>query len=303
MSAPGISICICTCRRPAMLEQLLAALALQCAGDAEILVADNDPEHSAQAVLERWQQRLPLRFVHVSQPNIALARNATIELAKGHWIALIDDDELPSPTWLNDLLDTQRRFAADIVMAPVLPGYGPEIPAWLREGGFFERPRHTTGTTITDKDARSGNALIRASLLKAIQGPFDPDFGRSGGEDSVIFRQLYRSGAQFVWCDEAIVTEPVAPDRARPGWLLRRAYRFGQTTIQVELYRQTLPRQLLIGGYLGARALLQCAIALALSIFNAPGSKIKSFRWLRTAVAQLGKLSALLGRRYLEYGR
>lgn len=299
----SISICLCTCRRNDLLEQLLSALEAQCRPGVEIIVADNDLAHGAKPLLELWQTRLPLKFVHVPQPNIALARNATVALAGATWIAFIDDDELPTPEWLALLHEAQLSYDADVLMAPVLAVYRPDIPDWLRQGRFFERPRYSTGTIITDKDARTGNALVRAALLKAIPGPFDPLFGRSGGEDSIVFRQLFRQGARFFWCDEAFVSEPVDPARANAAWLLLRAYRFGQTTIQVELYRQSPIRQFARGAYLGGRALLQLLVALGIALLCAPLSRIRSFRWLRTAVAQLGKLSALFGRRYLEYAR
>jgi succinoglycan biosynthesis protein ExoM len=304
MSPPvELSICICTCRRPDLLERLLAALAAQLPKNAEIVVVDNDPAHSARAVLDKWEKRLPLRSEHLPRPNIAAARNATLRLAQGEWIAFIDDDELPVDGWADILLATQRQYGADIIMAPVLPVYPEHVPVWLQQGGFFERPRFATGHAITDKDARTGNALVRASLLKGLPGPFDTDFGQSGGEDTIVFRQLFRSGASFIWCDEATVSEAVPVDRARAGWLLRRAYRFGQTSIQVELYRLPFAQAVRRGGFLGLRALIQLFVAASLSLVLLPIARLRAFHWLRITAAQLGKLSALVGARYLEYAR
>lgn len=298
-----LSICICTCRRPLLLERLLATLATHALEASEIIVVDNDPANSARPVLAKWQSRLPLTSAHVPVPNIAAARNATVDLAQGQWIAFIDDDELPVDNWAGILLATQRQYNADVIMAPVLPTYPEHVAAWLREGGFFERPRFATGTPITDKDARTGNALVRASLLKALPGPFDTDFGQSGGEDTIVFRLLYRSGATFIWCDEATVSEEVPVDRASAAWLLRRAYRFGQTSIQVELYQHSRSARLLSGIRLSLRASVQLLIAMTLAALILPFAPLKAFRWLRTATAQVGKLSALLGARYLEYAR
>lgn len=305
-----ISICICTFRRPELLDQLLAALTEQSC-DAlriEVVVVDNDPAHSAAPVLRDWQSRFPapLHVRHESTPNIAQARNAAVHTAQGEWVLFIDDDEAPDPDWIRHLVATQREYHADAVFAPVLPRYRDDTPAWIREGDFFNRRRFATGTVITTKDTRTGNVLIRRSKLMAVSspngGPFDAAFGRTGAEDTMLFRDMLEHGAKFVWCDEATVSEEVPAQRANLNWLLRRSYRLGQTYVLSEIARlRGLPR-LLRAGQLGARALLQLLLAAGISVASLPFSRSMSIRWLRITLAQCGKLSALAGHRYHEYG-
>ena len=57
--------------------------------------------------------------------------------------------------------------------------------------------------------------------------PFDPRFGRTGGEDSAFFNGLAARGARMIWCREAIVYGPVSDERANLGWILRRRFRHG----------------------------------------------------------------------------
>ncbi len=206
-----ISICICTFRRPQLLDLLLQALSEQDRDglSLEVVVADNDPAASARPVLADWQARLPLplRALHVPVPNIAATRNATVHAARGEWVLFIDDDEAPDEGWIRKLAQAQRAFNADAVFAPVLPRYLDGTPAWLRRGGFFDRPRFATGTTITTHDARTGNVLIRRSKMLAVSpspeaGPFDIAFGRTGAEDTMLFRDMLAHGAVFVWCDD-----------------------------------------------------------------------------------------------------
>ncbi|MGE4335170.1 MAG: glycosyltransferase family 2 protein [Pigmentiphaga sp.] len=299
------SLCICTYKRPALLRALLEAIARQDTGglNLEIVVADNDPAGSANATLEELTSRLPLPLVshHVPTPNIALARNATVHAARGNWVIFVDDDEEPEPGWIIALLHTQRAHQADVVFGPILPRYGPRFPAWIRRGGFFERPRYPSGTRVGTDDARAGNALVRRSLLLEHPGPFDAAYGRTGGEDTLLFRQLQQRGAIFVWCDEAIVSEEVPADRATLPWLLRRSYRGGQSFIRSELHvRAGFPR-LMRALVLGGRALIQLLIAALLALACLPFSRIRSATWLRTSAAQLGKLSSLAGHRYQEY--
>ncbi|MCZ2498416.1 glycosyltransferase [Xylophilus sp. Kf1] len=302
---PAVSVCICTFKRPGLLGVLLAELERQIGPDAgvEFVVADNDPAHSAREVLAEWSRRLPLRSVHVPVPNIAAARNAVVAAARAPWLAFIDDDESPDANWLERLRQAQLRFAADVVLAPVLPRYVPGTPDWLRLGGYFDRPRFATGTRIGTRDARTGNVLLRADRVRALgDTPFDVAFGRTGAEDTVLFRELLARGAVFVWCDEATVQEEVPLARANTGWLLRRSYRLGQTYVVSEIFQLRGAARLRRAGMLGARAALQLLVSAGLALGWLPFSRIRSFRWVRTAAAQLGKLSALVGHRYQEYG-
>jgi succinoglycan biosynthesis protein ExoM len=307
MSAPtDISICICTFRRPALLDQLLAALTKQsCDGlRMEVVVVDNDPAGSATPVLLDWQARfpMPLHACHESTPNIAQARNAAVHTAQGEWILFIDDDEAPDADWIRHMVNTQHRFDADAVFAPVLPRYLADTPDWIRRGDFFLRRRFTTGTVIGTTDTRTGNVLIRRSKLMELPGPFDTAFGRTGAEDTMLFRDMLAHGARFVWCDEATVSEEVPAQRANLNWLLRRSYRLGQTYVLSEIVRLNgLPRWQR-ATWLGLRASLQLLVAAAATLLTLPFSRLASIRWLRTTLAQCGKLSALAGHRYHEYG-
>lgn len=308
-SGGSISVCLCTFKRPALLNDLLDALARQNMdgiGPVQVCVVDNDPEHSARDVLTLWQQRCPgwLTYQHLPVPNIALARNATVAMAHGEWVAFIDDDELPQDNWLSTLMAATRTYQADAVLGPVLPRYVPGTPQWLIDGRYFDRRRPRTGMVLDERDARSGNVLIRAHTLRLLDGPFDPAFGRTGGEDSVLFRSLLRAGAKLVWCDEAPVSEEVPLARANSGWLLKRSYRIGQTWTRAELYHQ--PQ----GGVramrmvtLACRAAVQTVAAAGLWLLLRPFSRVKAFDWLRKAAANAGKLTGLTRMQYQEYGR
>jgi succinoglycan biosynthesis protein ExoM len=304
-----ISVCVCTFKRPALLSNLLQALRLQVfALDStrlELIVVDNDPLCSATPILDAWApcERVGLRYFHVPVPNIAIARNAAIAQAQGQYLAFIDDDERPQADWLQRLLDALLQFDADVVFGPVIPRYRPDCPAWIREGGFFDRPQFSTGTRIDEGNARTGNVLMRVRTLQALSGPFDETFGQTGGEDSLLFRDLIANGKRLVWCDDAPVSEEVPVDRANPSWLLRRSYRIGQTWIRAELYRLPGAKRFWRGAFLGVRAFAQLLMSVALAISCVAFSRVNAFRWLRTACAQVGKITGMSRFQYHEYGR
>jgi succinoglycan biosynthesis protein ExoM len=291
-----------------MLLDLLHAIGRQKLCDpqtkVEIVVVDNDQAHSALAVLNAWRgpPGFTLVFLHEPEPNISVARNAAIHRASGDWIVFVDDDETPETDWLLRLLETQRHFQADAVFGPVVPRYGEHTPKWVLDGAYFDRRRFETGTRIDEADARTGNVLIKADWLRSLQGPFDKSFGHTGGEDSLLFRDLLARGCRFVWCDEAIVSEEVPLDRANVRWLLRRSFRVGQTWIRAELYRLTPGTKIRRGVVLSLRASVQLVAGLALALVWMPVSPTKSFRWIRISAMQAGKITGMSHFQYREYG-
>jgi succinoglycan biosynthesis protein ExoM len=301
-----ISICICTFKRPLLLDRLLGALTLQQTNQLhlEVIVVDNDPEGSAQHVIHKWQQHYPYDLTGITAPipNIALARNAAVAAARGTWILFIDDDEMPDSQWVIAMHHAQQHYSADVVFGPVLPSYTPTTPEWIKTGCFFDRRRFKTGTHITTQDARTGNVLIRRTCLQTIPGPFDSQFGRTGAEDTMLFKDMLAQGARFIWCDEATVSEEVPASRANLTWLLKRSYRLGQTYVLSEIVRLSGQAYYQRACYLALRAFIQLGVAATLTLLALPFSRITATRWLRTTSAQCGKLSALAGHRYHEYG-
>ncbi|MCH8620579.1 glycosyltransferase family A protein [Undibacterium sp. TS12] len=308
-----LSICICTYKRPVLLRRLLQAV-LEQTGlvvSIEVVVVDNDTEQSAATVLAEMGAVLGsrLRSVNLANPNISLARNAAVAAASGKWIVMIDDDEVPVANWLEQLLIVQQAHNADVVFAPVIPDYAETTPAWIREGGYFDRRRLSTGTRIDHRDARSGNVLIRHSMLQSLAasqqggiGPFDPAFGTTGGEDTMLFRRLDSLGAVMVWCDEAPAYEFIPAERATARWLLQRSYRTGQLFIRTELAMLAGNKKLLSGLVLSIRACVQFFLALVFALLVLPVKPLKAFAWLRIAVSQTGKLSYFWGKSAHAYG-
>ncbi|MFZ6772450.1 glycosyltransferase [Undibacterium sp. SXout7W] len=305
-----VSICICTFRRPELLRRLLIAIHAQeeTSMSVQVVVIDNDPQHSAAQVLSDMQTIYGdrLTFASLAQPNISLARNAAIGLATGKWIVMVDDDEYPQSDWLKQLFHQQHKQAADVVFAPVLPEYADNTPAWIKKGKYFDRRRLPSGTTIGHKDARSGNVLVRRSVLDSIfsgaEGPFDPAYGRSGGEDSMLFRQMAASGAKMIWCDEAPVYEYVPLERATAFWLLQRSFRTGQLFMRTELETSDPAHRRRRALFLSFKAIAQMGVAFILALICVLFSPLKAFHWLRTCVSQLGKLNHFRGKFQEAYG-
>ena len=236
LSIDTITVCICTFRRPAMLKQLLDAIACQQTNDCfniSIVVVDNDAAQSAFPAVSEFSASSPMRVCYCTDniPNIARARNTAVANAKGDYLAFIDDDEIPSCDWLLHLWRRCRTSGVAGVLGPVLPRYEFPPPEWLIKGRLHERPAHPTGHLMTWEASRTGNVLLRRDILNGVPGPFNPEFG-TGGEDQDFFRRLMARGNRFIWCAEAPVYETVPPHRCEHRFMLQRALLRGRITLR-----------------------------------------------------------------------
>jgi glycosyltransferase involved in cell wall biosynthesis len=236
MAIAHITVCICTYKRPELLRKLLRALAVQQTDSLfsySVVVADNDREGSGWPVVAEFDARGGLQIIYCVQPeqNIALTRNAALAKVSGEFVAFIDDDEFPEEDWLVQLYKTCVEKGVAGVLGPVRPFFEQEPPAWIRRGGFCERPSHPTGYNLRWDQCRTGNVLVRREIMTGQRAVFDPQFG-SGGEDMDFFRRSSQKGCTFVWCEEAVAYEAVPASRLRRIYMLKRALLRGKNILK-----------------------------------------------------------------------
>lgn len=214
-----IAVCICTFKRPLLLKQLLETLLGQVTNGQftySIVVVDNDSALSARpTVTEILKTASILIEYHAeTKQNISRARNKAVENAHGQYVAFIDDDEYPSETWLHNLYTAFNTLKpSGGVLGPVVPYYPEGTPQWLIKSEICDRPDYETGTLLDWKKTRTGNVLMRQKIFSEEGFSFDEQYGRTGGEDKALFRQLIQRGYSFIWCHEAEVYEVVLPER------------------------------------------------------------------------------------------
>jgi glycosyltransferase involved in cell wall biosynthesis len=248
-----------------MLKRLLAELDRQETGGLftySIVVADNDQARSAQAAVEEMRRVCAASIKYCVEParNIALARNKAVENVEGTYIALIDDDEFPSPAWLLTLFKTCNDYKVDGVLGPVKRHFEETPPAWFQKSRIYDRKVNPTGKLVQWKEARTGNALLKSRILAGEASPFRPQF--RAGEDQDFFRRKTEQGYVFIWSADAVVFETIPPARWKRGYILRKAMLQGATAalqpncgavsiaksvIAVPLYVVILPFALLVG--------------------------------------------------------
>ncbi|HZR81607.1 MAG TPA: glycosyltransferase [Candidatus Binatia bacterium] len=231
-SAAEIDVCVASYKRPELLENLLRALLAQETDGRfgfRIAVADNDRQGSAEPVVRKLASAArgtEIAYAVEPEQSVSLARNKSLSLARGDFVATTDDDLRPDRRWLAELHRALVAHEADVVHGPVAPEFRPGTPGWIRECPVFNRPSPPTGST-DGYFPTTANSLFRRALVADLAQPFDPRFGRTGGEDSAFFNRLRARGARMIWSREAIVHGPVPAARANLRWILTRRFRYG----------------------------------------------------------------------------
>lgn len=227
---PKIDVCVATYKRPEGLARLLRSLVSQETENEfrlAIAVADNDALGSGEEVVRRFAaDGHDIAYAVEPEQSVSRARNKSLSLADGDYVATTDDDLHVDRRWLLHLYRAATAYRADVVHGPVLPEFEPGTPRYIRECPIFNRPNPTTGSS-GGYFFTTANSLFRRALVDGVAEPFDLRFGRSGGEDSAFFAALRNGGARMIWCREAHVFGPVPPARANLRWILKRRFRYG----------------------------------------------------------------------------
>jgi glycosyltransferase involved in cell wall biosynthesis len=296
-----VAICIPTFKRTKLLPELFSSVCKLTfqkvpAPEIQLIVADNDACGTAADVCGSIPNRWPVKYVIEPRRGISHTRNRAIgEATEVDFIAFIDDDEIPEPAWLDELLWTQGQTGADVVAGPVVPSFTADVPEWIKIGKVFDRPGHASGHALDF--CATNNVLIRRAVFDRIPA-FDERFGLTGGEDTHFFLRVHRAGFKIVWSVDAVVHETVSRNRANLGWLLRRAYRSGNAWVLVEssLDKRVSTRFVRVVKALGR--ILQGGLRAPVSLFLGKAAVTGA---LRSICLGAGMLTGLADWGYQEY--
>lgn len=108
---PTVSVIIPTYNRANLLERAIRSVLSQTYRDFEIIVVDDASTDNTQEMLkERFKQEIDYGMLRIIRNETSLersrSRNEAMEISKGEYIALLDDDDI----WLPDHLESAVRF-------------------------------------------------------------------------------------------------------------------------------------------------------------------------------------------------
>lgn len=193
---PDVSVVIVTWNGRAFLDACLTAVSLQEDVDAETILVDNA---STDGTVEYVRARYPWVRVVALPENRGFAggNNAGVAEARGRLVALLNNDTVPQPDWLGNLmggLDERAGFV--LVTSRIVYMHDPGVidsagDGLLRWGGAFKRhhgaPAGEAGDSTEVFGVCGAACLMPARVFRELGG-FDEDFFASHEDVDLSYR-------------------------------------------------------------------------------------------------------------------
>ncbi len=227
-----LTLVVCTRERPVELGRLFDSLGRSrfrrsAVPTIDVVVVDNAPGGTAidAGDLSRrcgW----PTRVVAEPRTGVAYARNTAIanRSPDADFVVSVDDDQVATPSWLDELLAHATAVDADIVTGPVLVRI-PDHAGPLARAMWQNIPRHDTGTMLPS--FLGGNVCFRAGVFDSTDERYDETQALSTADDADFGRRLTDAGFTIEWTDSAICWELVPDARLCLRWFVERYLSFG----------------------------------------------------------------------------
>jgi glycosyltransferase involved in cell wall biosynthesis len=245
VSGQTISVIICTFNRAHLLDKCLGSLATQMTGAlaCDVIVVDSSSNDETRLLVAEYTERFPsIRYVFEGMPGHSNARNRGYHEAGGDYLIYLDDDAIPSPEYLVNVIREISDHSPDILGGPVYPYYTSPKPWWFRDE--FEVRKYKDQSGFSKRCGISGgNFIIRKHLLGSL-GLFDAEYGMSGGKLGMLddrkvleaYRATTPSEQQRVYYSLAcFVNHYTPPEKMHLGYMVRRAYSAGTAQFWMRL--------------------------------------------------------------------
>lgn len=274
---PLVTIGVCTYKRPDGIVKCLNSLIEQKASfPFDIVVTENDAAQGSKEIIESViaqaaEKGIEIRYYCEPEANISIARNRCVAECRGEFFAFIDDDEWAEPDWVEQLVQVQRNYNADIVYGTVIPFYPEGFPEYLKGINDFQG-MFTEGQKL--ESASTGSTLYKSSLFLLRDKPFDISYGKTGGEDSdwaFFLFQNHHISIIKTFKANAYEFNPISRSKMRYYWT--RSFR--ESMIAARLFNQYYHR--IMGGRVNAYQSSIAFVALLKHLLLLPIQPRKSF--------------------------
>lgn len=110
-----ISVIMLTYNREKLVGRAIESILTQTHKDFEFIIIDNGSADGSGRIADTYVAKDDrIRVIHKEKGNIGSGRNTGLDVAKGDWIAFIDDDDWVEPDFLEFLLALAMENDADI---------------------------------------------------------------------------------------------------------------------------------------------------------------------------------------------
>lgn len=221
---------------------VLQGLVDQTNRDFEVIVVDNNPcARLSSPTLQHEDLRAAV--VHEPRNGLTHARNAGVASARGSCVAFLDDDAVPTSTWIESLVEGLRHYGSAAVGGSVELTLPHDAPPWL---GAAERALLSellySGRDIPvlgdDLYIVGANMCITREAFTKV-GLFSPRFGRTAkslrsSEELEFTRRLQAAGERVSFVASARVHHHIDALRLTKRYFTSRAYWQGRSDALLE---------------------------------------------------------------------
>lgn len=219
---PRVSIVVNTLNRAESLRRTLLSLRKLAYPELEVVVVVGPSTDHTEAVLSEFEGEI--KVGRCEEPNLSVSRNVGIRLASGELVAFIDDDSIPDPWWLDEVVPAFDDWEVAAAGGPV---YDYDGVTWfarysltdihgdtgiLRQGPNPSRPLAAPLSSLVVYPMGT-NAVYRRSTLLALGG-FDEEHGHYF-DDADLGRRLADKAWVVEACDRGFVYHLRLPSAIR----------------------------------------------------------------------------------------
>jgi GT2 family glycosyltransferase len=173
-------------------------------------------------------ENLEIVFSPIS--GLSNARNIGLALTKTPFVVFTDDDCVPQPQWLENILHCFEEQGADVVGGKIEPIWPVNRTESIKDQVLLDSLALVDmGANLRQMEdfefAVGANMAFRTSILNDIK--FDTNLGRIGatllsGEEIEFQKELRVRNAQFYYTPHAVVRHKIERERLEPTWFLSR---------------------------------------------------------------------------------
>jgi GT2 family glycosyltransferase len=217
----------------------------------QVLVVDNNSTDSTRAVVERFADRLPVRYLFEPQAGKSKALNRALSVREpAHCVMFTDDDVEVEEGALRNILQAMERWPAHSVFGGrvIMAWPTDTVPGWARTlyeqqkafphldfgdvEGLFPAGRYPIGPNFWVR----GEALTDCLRFDERIGP--PPARPIMGEDTSFLISLEKAGHSIIYVPDVTVHHHLQPEYLEPENALRRAVTSGRGGARLEHARR-----------------------------------------------------------------
>ena len=206
-----VTVAVSTVARPDSLARCITAVVEGQLLPREIVIVDQSADSATEEIVrsQGWDRTVAVRYIRQARRGLAASRNVAIANAAFPIIAFTDDDCVPDPEWLAQIVAACNGDGhPNVVTGRILP-LGPERPGVF---AVSSRPDTTRtlyrGRVLPWTVGSGGNTAVERDWLARIGG-FDEALGAASpgmsAEDTDLLYRLLRAGAAVQYEPQAIV--------------------------------------------------------------------------------------------------